>query len=149
MRHLPLRAARMALCLSLLAACSGGSPDGSSSGSSGSGRTFLIKPGPNATTDMVAAMVQAAPGDTIQFDCGYYELTSTLQLINTEDVRVKGCGKDKTVLSFKNNNAAEGILAVNVHGFWVEDLTVLDTGGNGVEMRSVDHGTVSRVRAMW
>lgn len=139
-----------ALCLSLLAACSAGSPGGSNSGNgSSTGRTFLIKPGANATTDMVNAMVQAAPGDTIQFDCGYFELTSSLQLINTEDVRVKGCGKDKTVLSFKNNNAPEGILAVNVHGFWVEDLTVLDTGGNGVEMRSVDQGAVTRVRAIW
>lgn len=150
MRPSFLRSTLTALCLSLLAACSGGSPDGAAGGSgSSSGRTFLIKPGPNATTDMVAAMVQAAPGDVIQFDCGYFELSSTLQLINTEDVRVKGCGKDKTVLSFKNNNAPEGILAVNVHGFWVEDLTVLDTGGNGVEMRSVDHGTVTRVRAIW
>ncbi|PTU32705.1 parallel beta-helix domain-containing protein [Stenotrophobium rhamnosiphilum] len=137
------------LSLGLLAACSSSSPTDNSNGSSGGGRTFLIKPGANATTDMVAAMVQAAPGDVIQFDCGYFELTSSLQLINTEDIRVKGCGKDKTVLSFKNNNAPEGILAVNVHGFWVEDLTVLDTGGNGVEMRSVDHGTVTRVRAIW
>ena len=139
------------LSLALLTACgSSKSPDGASGGGSNStGRTFLIKPGANATTDMVAAMVQAAPGDLIQFDCGYFELTSSLQLINTEDIHVKGCGKDKTVLSFKNNNAPEGILAVNVHGFWVEDLTVLDTGGNGVEMRSVDHGTVSRVRAIW
>lgn len=137
------------LSLALLAGCSAGSPGSSNNNNGGTGRVFLIKPGPNATTDMVGAMVQAAPGDTIQFDCGYFELTSSLQLINTEDVRVKGCGKDKTVLSFKNNNAPEGILAVNVHGFWVEDLTVLDTGGNGVEMRSVDHGTVTRVRAIW
>src|SRR3546814_18286589 len=85
-------------------------------------------------------MVQAAPGDTIEFACGYYELTSSLQLTNTEDVLVKGCGRDKTVLSFKNNNAPEGILAVNVHGFTVQDLTVLDTGGNGIELRGVDHG---------
>ncbi len=152
MRPLFLRSTLTALCLALLAACSGStSPDSpNGNGSNGStGRTFLIKPGPNATTDMVEAMVQAAPGDVIQFDCGYFELTSSLQLINTEDIRVKGCGKDKTVLSFKNNNAPEGILAVNVHGFWVEDLTVLDTGGNGVEMRSVDHGSVTRVRAIW
>lgn len=151
MRLSSLRSLAIAtLSLAMVAACSSStSPDGASGGGSGGGRTFLIKPGANATADMVAAMVQAAPGDVIQFDCGYFELTTSLQLINTEDVKVKGCGKDKTVLSFKNNNAPEGILAVNVHGFWVEDLTVLDTGGNGIEMRSVDHGTVSRVRAIW
>jgi parallel beta-helix repeat protein len=98
---------------------------------------------------MVAAMIQAAPGDVIQFDCGFFDLTSTFQLVNTEDVLVKGCGKDKTVLSFKNNNAPEGVLAVNVRGVTVQDLTVADTGGNGFELRGVDHATLRRVRAIW
>jgi parallel beta-helix repeat protein len=94
-------------------------------------------------------MVQLLPGDVIQFDCGFFDLTSTLQVTDTEDVLIKGCGKDKTVLSFKNSNTPEGILAVNVHGFNVSDLTVLDTGGNGFELRSVDHGTITNVRAIW
>lgn len=143
------------LALGLLAGCSSRSDSTGSGGSKGdntgtrNGRTYLIKPGANATRDMVAAMVQAAPGDTIQFDCGYFELESSLQLTDTEDVMVKGCGKDKTVLSFKHNNAPEGILGVNVHGLWVEDLTVLDTGGNGIELRGVDHAALRRVRAIW
>jgi len=145
------------LILAVLTACGGGSsgaPAGSGGGGSGGssardGRVYLIKPGANATRDMIAAMVQAAPGDTIRFDCGYFELESSLQLTDTEDVLVKGCGKDKTVLSFKHNNAPEGILGVNVHGLWIEDLTVLDTAGNGFELRSVDHAALRRVRAIW
>ena len=137
----------------LLSACGGSSsPVGNTNNNGGAardGRTYLIKPGANATRDMVAAMVQAAPGDTLQFDCGYFELESSLQLTDTEDVMVKGCGKDKTVLSFKNNNAPEGILGVNVHGLWIEDLTVLDTGGNGIELRGVDHAAMRRVRTIW
>lgn len=113
------------------------------------GRHFFIKPTPNATNEMVAAMVQASPGDVIEFDCGYFELSSALQLINTEDVTIKGCGKDKTVLSFKTSQTPEGILAVNVHGVWIEDLSVLDTGGNGIELRTVNHATLKRVRAIW
>ncbi|WP_341917861.1 parallel beta-helix domain-containing protein [Hydrocarboniphaga effusa] len=113
------------------------------------GRVFVIKPNAEATTDMIAAMVQALPGDVIEFECGYFELSSALQLTNTEDVLVRGCGRDKTVLSFKTSTTPEGILAVNVHGLTVQDLTVLDTGGNGIELRSVDHGTVQRVRAIW
>ena len=113
------------------------------------GRVFLIKPTATATEDMVGAMIQAAPGDVIQFDCGFFDLTSTFQLVDTEDVLVKGCGKDKTVLSFKNNNAPEGVLAVNVRGVTYQDFTVADTGGNGFELRGVDHGTLQRVRAIW
>ena len=134
----------------VLAACGGSKkPVEDDAVAGATGRSFLIKPGETATTDMIAAMIQAAPGDVIEFDCGYFELTSSLQLTNTEDVLVKGCGKDKTVLSFKNNNAPEGVLAVNVHGLTVQDLTVLDTGGNGFELRGVDHGTLRRVRAIW
>jgi uncharacterized repeat protein (TIGR03806 family) len=138
--------------LSALAACGGGGGGGTTAGTGiqlGQGRTFLIKPGASATLVMKTAMIQAAPGDVIQFDCGFFDLTATLQLINTEAVTIKGCGKDKTVLSFRNNNAPEGILAVNVNGLLIEDLTVVDTGGNGLELRSVNHGTVRRVRALW
>ncbi|WP_372799375.1 parallel beta-helix domain-containing protein [Litorivivens sp.] len=113
------------------------------------GRTFTIQPGDDASTTMAVAMVQAAPGDTIEFGCGYFELAQTLQIINNEDITIKGCGKDQTVLSFKNNNAPEGILGVNVHGLWIEDLTVLDTGGNGIELRGVNHATLKRVRTLW
>ena len=113
------------------------------------GRKFLIKPNATATEDMVNAMIQAAPGDTIEFDCGYFELKSTFQLTDTEDVLVKGCGKDKTVLSFKNNNAPEGVLAVNVRGVTYQDFTVVDTGGNGFELRGVDNAKLLRVRAIW
>lgn len=116
---------------------------------SGKGRTFFITPGDDATQKMQEAMIQLLPGDTLQFDCGFFDLTSTLQVVDTEDVLIKGCGKDKTVLSFKNNNTPEGVLAVNVHGFNIKDLTVLDTGGNGFELRGVDHGTLTNVRAIW
>src|SRR5690349_2249763 len=113
------------------------------------GRTFIITPGENATADMEVAMTLASVGDVIQFECGYFDLATTLQLINTEDIRIKGCGKDRTVLSFARNNLPEGILAVNVGGLVVEDLTVLDTSGNGIEMRGVYNATLRRVRAMW
>lgn len=149
------------LCLPLLAAC-GGSGDGSGSttggttggtppgsGSTGDGRVFKIQPGANATSEMIGAMIQAAPGDVIEFGCGFFELSAALQLTDTEDVLIKGCGRDKTVLSFKTSNTPEGILAVNVHGLWIEDLTVLDTGGNGIELRSVDQAAIRRVRAIW
>ena len=107
----------------LLAGCGtssnpGGEPIGGGDGGEETvGRTFLISPG-------LAAMVQARPKDTIEFDCGYFELDTGFQLTNTEDVLVKGCGIDDTVLSFKNSQAQEGFLAINVRGVVVEDLTV-------------------------
>jgi uncharacterized repeat protein (TIGR03806 family) len=144
MRTLNLAALLAAL---LLTACSGG--DDSRAGDLGSGKTYTIEPGPDATAEMIAAMVAAVPGDTLSFGCGFFDLTTTLQLANTEAIIIKGCGRDHTVLSFKNSDQQVGILAVNVRGLVVEDLTVADTDGNGFELRAVDHGTLRRVRAFW
>ncbi len=115
----------------------------------GSGKSYVIQPGENATAEMIAAMVTVVPGDTIEFGCGFFDISNTLQLSNTEAITVKGCGRDKTVLSFKGSNQPVGILAVNVRGLMVKDLTVADTSGNGFEMRAVDHGTLQNVRAFW
>ena len=133
--------------LAALAACGG---DGGGGGAATvTGRTFLIKPGVDATRDMIEAMVTVVPGDVIEFDCGFFDLTTTLQLANTEAITIKGCGKDKTVLSFRTSTQPVGILAVNVRGLVVEDLTVADTDGDGFQLRGVDHGTLRRVRAFW
>ncbi len=118
-------------------------------GDSSQGRVFVIQPGPDATEKMVQAMVQMRPGDVLEFGCGYFELKTSLQLAHTEDVRVRGCGKDRTVLSFKQSDTPVGIMAENVSGVVIEHVTVLDTGGNGVELRGVHHGTVRHVRTLW
>ncbi|MEP3587941.1 MAG: hypothetical protein ABJN18_00105, partial [Marinobacter sp.] len=34
------------------------------------GRTFKVNPGEFATDDMVTAMIQLRPGDTLEFGCG-------------------------------------------------------------------------------
>jgi uncharacterized repeat protein (TIGR03806 family) len=152
MKPLPRFTPATLVAACLLAACGGkggGAPVDATTGTLGSGKTYLIQPGPNATADMIAAMVMVVPGDTLQFDCGFFDLTTTLQLANTEGITVKGCGRDETVLSFKNSDQQVGILAVNVRGLLVQDLTVADTDGNGFELRAVDHGTLSRVRAFW
>lgn len=137
----------VALLAFLLTACGPQAAD--DKGKPSSGRTFVITPGEHATADMEVAMTLAAVGDTIQFECGYFDLATTLQLINTEDIKIRGCGKDRTVLSFARNTLPEGILAVNVGGLVVEDLTVLDTAGNGIELRAVNNAVLRRVRTMW
>lgn len=115
----------------------------------GTGRTFVIKAGPQATRDMVAAMVQLKPKDVIQFECGFFELTTGLQINGTENVTIKGCGKDKTFLSFRNSDSQEGFLASNVRGVTLSDLTIGDSPGDAVKMKGVNFGTIRSVRTIW
>ena len=115
----------------------------------GDGRTFIISPGDNATEDMVNAMIQLRPGDTLQFDCGYFDLDQGLLIQATEDVLIKGCGKDETVLSFKDSANVTGLEALNIRGITVEDLTILDSPGDAFKLKGVKWGTLRNVRAMW
>ena len=119
-----------ALCLcALLSACLSGGRESQASiavpDAGSSGRLFYIEPGPNATTEMVLASINAKPGDIIEFSAGYFELSSGIQITGTEDILIRGAGRDETVLSFKYSNSQEGLLASNVRGITVEDLLSL------------------------
>lgn len=112
-------------------------------------RTLTIEPGESATNDAVAAFFEAAPGDTIEFACGFFEFSTGLVMQDTEGVTVKGCGREKTVLSFLESDTAEGFLISNVKGVTVSDLTVTDTPGDGIKIKSSDIVTYRNVRTMW
>lgn len=113
------------------------------------GRTFFVEAGPDATRDMVSAMIQLRPGDTLEFDCGFIELDHGLLIQATEDVTVKGCGRDATVLSFRNSDNVTGLEALNVRGITVRDLTVADSPGDAFKLKGVKWGTLLNVRAYW
>jgi parallel beta-helix repeat protein len=137
-------------------ATSGSSSPDDGNGSDGDGnedvaepRTFKIEPGKSATNDAVAAFFEAAPGDTIEFGCGFFEFSTGLVMQDTEGVTVKGCGREKTVLSFLNSDTAEGFLISNVKGVTVSDLTVTDSPGDGIKIKSSDIITYRNVRTMW
>ncbi|MDX1802996.1 MAG: parallel beta-helix domain-containing protein [Alcanivorax sp.] len=113
------------------------------------GRLFHIDPGPNATEDMINAMIQLRPGDVLEFACGYFNLNQSLLIQATEDVSIRGCGKDKTVLSFRDSTNVTGLEAINVRGITVSDLTILDSPGDAFKLKGVKWGTLRNVRAMW
>ena len=143
----------VALCAcALLGACLNGgraTPATDAPDNAESGRLFFITPGPNATTEMVLASINAKPGDIIEFSAGYFELSSGIQVTGTEDILIRGAGRDKTVLSFKYSNSQEGLLASNVRGITVENLTVLDPPGDAFKLQGVNWGTLRGVRAIW
>jgi len=153
----------MLASIGLLAACdddarvdigSGSASPGETDNSDGAGETpaprvFRISPGENATADAVAAFFEAAPGDRIEFGCGFFEFSTGLVMQDTEGVTVSGCGRDETVLSFENSDTAEGLLISNVQGVVVSDLTVTDTPGDGIKIKSSDIVTYRNVRTMW
>jgi parallel beta-helix repeat protein len=112
------------------------------------GKVLKVLPGPKAQEEAQKALIEARPGDTVEFGEGTFEFTAGLSLA-VENVTVRGQGMDKTILSFRQQGAGSEGLLVKRGRFVLEDLSVEDAKGNGVKVFDVDGVTLRRVRARW
>jgi parallel beta-helix repeat protein len=110
--------------------------------------TVRIQPGPNVQEETQTALIKAKPGDTIEFDAGTYEYPLGLSLA-VENVTIRGQGMDKTILSFRKQNAGSSALLVTRGKFHLQDLSIDDAKGDGIKLNGCDDVTLERVRARW
>jgi parallel beta-helix repeat protein len=144
-------------CLSLtalflfvgLSGCNTGtSPGKESAVHPATSKTYHVEPGPSVQTDAQTALINAKPGDTVEFGAGTFEFTMGLSLA-VEGVTVRGQGIDKTALSFKKQNAGSEGLLVTRGKFLLADLSVDDTKGDAVKVNGADGITFRHVRTQW
>jgi len=110
-----------------------------------------IEAGPGAPKQAQAAMINAKPGDVIEFGPGRFEFRSTLSL-DVSGVTVRGQGPDKTILSFKEQGAGtggEGVLITSKENVTLEDLAVEDARGDAVKAQGTKRIAFRNVRAEW
>jgi len=94
-------------------------------------------------------LINAQPGDTIHIPAGTFEFTRSISLDGVANVTIKGAGKDKTILSFKNQiEGAEGIKVV-ADAISIEDLTVQDTKGDAIKVQDSKGVTFRNLRVTW
>jgi parallel beta-helix repeat protein len=111
-------------------------------------KVVSFKPGADVQTAIQEELILAEPGTVIQLEEGHYELTSGLSL-DVDDVTIRGAGIGKTILSFKDQEAgAEGIY-VTGDRVLVEDMTIMDTKGNGVKSHTANDIVIRRVHVEW
>jgi parallel beta-helix repeat protein len=147
-----------ALLACLAAGCGGADPygkgpaqtgkDKSAKAGAGDKKAKVIKPGANVQDDVQTALINAKPGDVIEFDEGTYEFTKGLSL-TVNDVTIRGKGMDKTILSFKKQEEGKEGLIVNRRGFTLEDLTMQDTKGNATKITGAEDVTYRNFKAEW
>lgn len=115
----------------------------------GGGRHIEIAPGPDAQDALLAALLDAQPGDDILIKAGVYELTEPLSL-TVDHVTLRGEGMDQTILRFAGLAAgAQGLLVRNASDFTLRDLAIEDSPGDQFKAEGVDGLRVQRVRAEW
>jgi parallel beta-helix repeat protein len=144
---------RSVACVAVLALLAAGcnatssSPSAKSAGK-GAAPVVHLKPGPNAQEDVQTALIKAKPGDVLEFDAGTFEFTMGLSLTK-DNITLRGQGPDRTILSFKKQEAGKEGLLVTGGSFVLEGLSIHDTKGDAVKVNGVDGVTFRKVRAEW
>jgi parallel beta-helix repeat protein len=108
----------------------------------------VVEPGPNVQERLQEALILAKAGDVIELTEGVYELTMGVSL-DVDDVTIRGQGMDKSVLSFKTQNAGSEGLLVTSSGVTLEGFGVEDAIGDGIKVKGADGITFRNVRAEW
>ncbi len=111
-------------------------------------RCVILSPSDDDQETIQRALIEARPGDTILLRAGVYRLSGQLSL-DVDNVTIRGEGKDRTILSFRNQTSgAEGLL-VTANDFTIEDLALEDSPGDLLKILGGKNITIRRVRAEW
>ena len=98
---------------------------------------------------IVNALVEAEPGDILCFNDGTYELHSELQ-IRTDNLEIRGQSRDGVILDFTNqDDGSNGLDGQDVSDLQIRSLTVLNTPGNGIEVRRGDGLVFDDLAVLW
>ncbi len=108
----------------------------------------VIKPGPNAQEEIQEALITAKPGSTVNLSAGIFDIKMGLSL-DIDRVKLLGKGPDKTILSFKNQNAGSEGLIVTGSGVVLENFAVEDSKGDAIKTKGCKGITFRNVRAEW
>ena len=110
--------------------------------------TIRIEPGPEVQFELQEALILAEPGQVIELAEGLYEMTMGLSL-DVDGVTIRGAGMDKTILSFKEQDAGSEGLLITSDKVTLEDFAVEDTRGDAIKSNGADTITFRRVRTEW
>lgn len=107
-----------------------------------------LSPSDNDQDAIQTALIEVSPGGTVELAEGVYALSDGLSL-DVTGVTVIGAGKDKTILSFKGQQAGSEGLLVTSDGVRLEAFAVEDTKGDGIKVKDVDSIVMKGLRAEW
>ncbi|MBT9445181.1 MAG: right-handed parallel beta-helix repeat-containing protein [Hyphomonadaceae bacterium] len=111
-------------------------------------RTFRIRPGPAAQTQLQTALIEARPGDNVRLARGRFELTAGISL-DIDRVSIRGEGPDKSILSFTGQTSgAEGLL-ITADDVVLRDFAVENARGDGIKSKDADRITFLDLRVEW
>jgi len=102
----------------------------------------------NFQENIQEALILAEEGDVIQLPAGTFAIKSTLSL-DVDRVTVIGAGIDKTILSYKNQDAGSEGLTVTSSGCTLKDFTIEDAKGDAIKVKGAKGINFLNVGTVW
>ena len=120
---------------------------------------FTCKTEPNgfhpiSTTEVESSLqkilIQAKEGEIILLPEGTFSFKRALSFNDIPNVSIKGMGKRKTILSFKNQiEGAEGMILKNAKNLLLEGFTVQDSKGDAIKVQACENVTFRDLETTW
>ncbi|MCB0850953.1 MAG: right-handed parallel beta-helix repeat-containing protein [Bacteroidetes bacterium] len=111
-------------------------------------------PAPISPEEVVSTLqkrlIQAQEGETILLPEGTFSFQRPLSLNDVPGITIKGAGKGKTILSFKEQiEGAEGFAIKNVKGITLEGFTVADSKGDAIKIQASEGVIMRDLETTW
>ncbi|MBI2423139.1 MAG: right-handed parallel beta-helix repeat-containing protein [Candidatus Hydrogenedentes bacterium] len=110
--------------------------------------TVKFEPGPDAQTQVQEAFILSEPGTVFEFAAGTFVFNQSLSL-DVDGCAVRGAGMDKTILTFKDQDAGAEGLYITADNITMEDFAVEDTSNNAIKSNAANNIVYRRLRAEW
>ena len=107
-----------------------------------------LSPSDDIQSRLQDLLVQAIPGDVIEFGQGTFRFTRQID-IATDNISLRGQGAEKSVLSFTNQSSGGQGIEVVGDNFVIEGLAIENTAGNAIKVLGSKNGTFRDVRPEW
>lgn len=106
--------------------------------------------GEEISRDLQRHLIEAKDGDKIILPEGLFTFKRSISLHDTPNITIQGAGKEKTILSFKEQiEGAEGLLVKHVDGLTLEGFTVADSKGDAIKVQDCQNVVMRDVKATW
>ena len=111
-------------------------------------KVHRLSPSPDLQYRLQALVIQAVPGDVIEFGEGRFELLRQID-IATDNLTLRGQGMEKTILTFKGQKSGGQGIEATGNNFMIERLAIEDTAGNAVKVLGARNVTFRELRTEW
>jgi parallel beta-helix repeat protein len=98
----------------------------------------LSATGTNDAAALNEAIELASSGDTICLSPGTYDMEGSVFVTDKQDLTIKGIGAEVTDVKLDYQGRGDRGFDVTADGFTIENMWIVNTAGNGVEVKAAD-----------